>query len=129
MNNASPLNADTPASGPSPTSAAGTSAATAGRTRFYLALAVVSLLVAGVLALFASSQPDGLERVAIDTGFANSAQDSAVADSPLADYTLAGGDSRAHSAAAGVAGVALMAAVAFGVFGLLGRRSSDADHQ
>lgn len=101
--------------------------ARAGRGRFYAAMAVVALLVAAVLALFASAEPDGLERVAIDTGFADSAQDSAVADSPLADYTLGGAaaePSPARSATAGVAGVALMAAVAFGVFGLLGRRSS-----
>lgn len=107
-------------------------AATAGRGRFYLVMAVVSLLIAAVLALFASAQPDGLERVAIDKGFADSAQQSAVASSPLADYTLGGETADAspvRSAAAGVAGVVLMAAVAFGVFGLLGRRSSTTDQQ
>jgi hypothetical protein len=95
-------------------------------------MALAALVVAAVLALFASAQPDGLERVAIDKGFADSAQDSAVADSPLADYTLGGENaepSPARSAAAGVAGVALMAAVAFGVFGLIGRRASTPDQQ
>ena len=103
-----------------------------GRGRFYTVMAVAALLIAGVLALFASAAPDGLERVAIDQGFADSAQDSAVAGSPLADYTLGGGEaepSAGRSAAAGIAGVALMAAVAFGVFGLLGRRSSNPDQQ
>lgn len=97
-----------------------------------MVMALVALLVAAVLALFASAEPDGLERVAIDKGFAESAQDSAVAGSPLADYTLGGQEaepSSARSAAAGVAGVALMAAVAFGVFGLLGLRSSTPQQQ
>lgn len=100
---------------------------------FYVALAVVSLLVAGVVALFASPEPDGLERVAIDTGFAEQAEDSAVAGSPLADYTLGGEPESSQpwrNAAAGVIGVGIMAAMAFGVFGLLGWRArSQVDHE
>lgn len=115
-----------------PAAVDGSAATAAGRGRFYLVMAIASLLVAAVLALFASAQPDGLERVAIDKGFADSAEDSPVASSPLADYSLGGEAaeaSPARSAAAGVAGVALMAAVAFGVFGLLGRRSGTTDQQ
>lgn len=94
---------------------------------FFVALAVVSLALAGFVALFASPDPDGLERVAIDTGFAEQAEDSAVADSPLADYTVGGEQDSPQpwrNAAAGVIGVGIMAAVAFGVFGLLGRRAA-----
>ncbi|MDQ1245993.1 MAG: hypothetical protein QG597_360 [Actinomycetota bacterium] len=96
----------------------------AGR-RFYALAAAACLLIAGVVSLLASSQPDGLERVAQDTGFASSAQDSATSRSPLADYQVAVGGSDSGplgAAAAGVVGVALTAAVAFGLFAMVGRR-------
>ena len=52
----------------------------------------VGLAVAFALAFFvspyASSEPDGLERVAIDNGFADQAQEHALADGPLADYAV-----------------------------------------
>ena len=93
------------------------------RSRFYLAVAAVCLLVAGVLALFASSAPDGLERVAEDQGFADAAADSATASSPLADYDVAAGGTAASRAVAGVIGVAVTAGVAFAVFGALSMRT------
>ncbi len=91
---------------------------------FYLILALTALLVAAVVALFASSAPDGLEKVAEDVGFAEAAQDSAAAGSPLADYEVpaaASPDSPVNRAFAGVVGVALTAGVAFAVFGALAR--------
>lgn len=101
----------------------------AGR-RFYLLAGAVCLLIAGVVSLLASSQPDGLERVAEDTGFASSAQDSATSGSPLADYQVAVGDpdgSPLGTAAAGIVGVAITAAVAFGVFAAVARRTPASD--
>ena len=50
----------------------------------------VSLLLAGVVSYYASSSPDGLEKVAGDIGFIESAEDSAVAGSPLSDYGVSG---------------------------------------
>ena len=44
----------------------------------------VSLALAGGVSYYASSQPDGLEKVAGDVGFLDSAEESAVKDSPLA---------------------------------------------
>jgi len=106
--------------------AAGTGRRVSNRT-FYLILAVVALLVAAVLALFASSAPDGLEKVAEDVGFAEAAEDSATSGSPLADYELpaaATPDSPVNRAFAGVVGVALTAGVAFAVFGAVARSRS-----
>lgn len=80
---------------------------------------VLSLGLAGVASFYASSSPDGLERVAEDTGFAESARDSAVADSPVADYALGDGDSRFSVGAAGLTGVGITALVAFGLFAVL----------
>ena len=62
---------------------------TAGRRAFWLAGLLVTLVVAGILSSCASASPDGLEWAAGESGFADTARDSAVAGSPLADYGVA----------------------------------------
>ncbi|MET0696949.1 MAG: energy-coupling factor ABC transporter permease [Acidimicrobiia bacterium] len=62
----------------------------AGAWGFAAAGLVVAALLVLVVAPLASSEPDGLERVAIDQGFIDSAEDHPLADSPLADYEVAG---------------------------------------
>lgn len=97
--------------------------------RFFAAALVVSLLVAGVASYYASSHPDGLEHVAEQTGFIDSAEDSATADSPLADYQTTGiDDARFSGGLAGVIGVVVMLVVSSGLFWLIRRRDpSDAE--
>lgn len=74
---------------------------------------LVSLVVAGVVSLAASAHPDGLEYVGEVLGFGSSAQDSAVATGPLADYAVAGlGVPALAAGLAGVIGVLVTAAVA-----------------
>jgi hypothetical protein len=88
---------------------------------------VVSLLLAGVVSYYASSAPDGLEKVAGEIGFGESAQDSAVSGSPLSDYGVSAvSDERLSVGLAGVIGVVLTAVVAFGLFHLLARRNRTA---
>jgi cobalt/nickel transport protein len=83
----------------------------------------VALLLAGLASYYASSSPDGLEKVAEDEGFIDSAEDSAVADSPLADYGVEGVDNeRAAVGLAGIVGVAVTFVVAGGLFYLVARR-------
>lgn len=83
----------------------------------------VALLLAGLVSYYASSSPDGLEKVAGDQGFLDSAEDSATAGSPLADYGVAGvEDERASVGLAGVLGVIVTFVVAGGGFVLLARR-------
>ena len=83
---------------------------------------VVSLLLAVVVSLFASASPDGLEHVAETLGFAETAEESAVAESPLADYGTAGvAQEWLSTAIAGVVGLALTGVVAFGLMRLLVR--------
>jgi hypothetical protein len=84
------------------------------------------LLVALGLAVFlsplASSSPDGLERVARDQGFAETARDHALADSPLAGYGLRGvGDEGVSTAVSGVVGVVITFGVGLVLFGALRR--------
>lgn len=91
--------------------------------RFLVAGAVVALAIAGVASYYASSDPDGLERVAEDHGFIGDAAEHGLADSPFADYHIARvGDARLSVGLAGVAGVLATALVAGGGFWLLTRR-------
>ena len=86
----------------------------------------VALLIAGVASYYASSSPDGLEKVAGDYGLDANVQDSAVADSPLADYAVTGVENERMSVGlAGVIGVALTFVVAGGLFVLVRRRGGD----
>jgi cobalt/nickel transport protein len=100
---------------------------TSRRTRGFLLVGLlVALLVAGVGSYYASSHPDGLEWSAEQEGFGDTARDSAAADSPLADYAVAGiDDGRLSGGLAGVIGVAVTLLVAGGVTLLVRRRSGD----
>jgi hypothetical protein len=77
----------------------------------------VALALAFFVSPFASSEPDGLERVSIDTGFDDTARAHALADGPLADYAVGGiDDGRVSTGLAGIIGVALCFAVGAAVF-------------
>jgi cobalt/nickel transport protein len=86
---------------------------------------LVSLVLAGFVSFYASSRPDGLEFVAGEQGFLDSAGDHASADSPFADYATRGiDDARLSGGLAGVVGVLVVGALAFVLFRVLaGRRS------
>lgn len=87
---------------------------------------VVALLVAGVASHYASSHPDGLEHVAEQTGFLDSAEDSPVADSPFADYTTTGvDDERLSVGIAGVLGTLVVLVLAGGLAMALRRRTPE----
>ena len=85
--------------------------------KFYIGGALVSLLLAGVVSFYASSHPDGLEKVAGDVGFIETAKDPATAGSALADYGVKGVENERASV-----GVAATGAVATGLFIFLGKR-------
>ncbi|MEW6182708.1 MAG: PDGLE domain-containing protein [Bacillota bacterium] len=76
---------------------------------------VAAVIVAGILSPFASSDPDGLEKVARTNGFIDKGEGKAVVHAPMADYTLPGVRSEGVSTAvAGIAGTALTFVIAFG---------------
>jgi hypothetical protein len=91
---------------------------------FVLIGLAVTAVLAGVVSGFASSSPDGLERVAEDEGFLDQGQDHDLADSPVADYSVRGVDnSRLSTGLAGLIGITVTFAVGYGVLFLVRRRS------
>lgn len=94
------------------------------RNRMFLLIGLsVALLIAGVVSYYASSSPDGLESTAEDSGFLDSAKDSATAGSPLADYGVSGVDSERLSVGlAGVIGVLVVLLLATLLTTLIKRR-------
>lgn len=85
--------------------------------------AAVAVVVATVLSQLSASAPDGLERVATETGILASARDHALASGVFADYATAGiSDPALSLAVAGASGVALTLAIGYGVFATIRRR-------
>ena len=90
------------------------------------------LLVAAGLALFvsgfASSSPDGLEKVAGDKGFLEAARDHLFADGPLADYTVRGIDNqRLSTGLSGLIGVLVTFGLGLALFALVRAMRSGRD--
>jgi cobalt/nickel transport system permease protein len=91
---------------------------------FVLAGIVSALLLVLVVAPLASADPDGLERVAADTGFAATAEDHPLGG-PLADYGVAGIESeRTGTIVAGAIGVVVTFGVGLGLIALARRRTA-----
>ncbi len=90
---------------------------------------LVSLVLAGVVSVYASGHPDGLEFVAHSLGFDTSASEHGTSGSPLADYGVRGVEnSRLSGGLAGIIGVVLVGVLAFGLTYLLRRRGSGGEH-
>jgi hypothetical protein len=85
-----------------------------GRRWWIVGVAIAALIVI-VLAPLASSDPDGLERVAADHGFVGQAQ--AALYSIIPDYTIPGIGGNLSTVLAGLVGIAIV----FGLMVLLGR--------
>lgn len=90
---------------------------------FIGACLAVALALAFVVSPEASSSPDGLNKVAIDEGFAGTETDHALADVPTAGYAVSGiDDERLSTGVAGVIGVLVTFGIAGGLFYVVGRR-------
>ncbi|GAA3229531.1 PDGLE domain-containing protein [Actinocorallia longicatena] len=98
-------------------------------TRKFLGAALLAALVlAGVVSFYASSSPDGLEKVAADKGIDAKVEDHASKDSPLADYGVKGVENaRLSGGLAGVAGVAVVLVAGTGLFWVIRRKPQTAE--
>ena len=85
-----------------------------------------TVVVAVAVSQLSSGNPDGLEFVAEQHGFADSAEEHTLGDTPLAEY---GGnlsdDDRLNTAVAGLVGVVVTLGLGYGLFWLIRRRSPD----
>lgn len=94
-----------------------------GTLPFLLVSLLVAVLLAGVVSHYASSDPDGLTKVSEDQGFAASASDHELDESPFAGYSTSGLESpRLSGGVAGVAGVVTTFLLAGAVSFLVRRR-------
>ena len=83
---------------------------------FAIGAVLVALVLATAISQFAAGDPDGLERVAEDTGFADTAVAQPFADGLFADYATRGLDNEGLSLAiAGSTGVLLTLTVGWGM--------------
>ncbi|WEH40226.1 energy-coupling factor ABC transporter permease [Streptomyces sp. AM 2-1-1] len=96
-------------------------------TRGLLAAGLLAALVlAGFVSYYASSSPDGLEKVATDQGIDRHVKEHASADSPLADYGVKDvDDARLSGGLAGVIGVGATVVVGGTVFWVIRRRRDE----
>jgi PDGLE domain len=91
--------------------------------KFLLAGLAVAVFLAAVVSFYASSTPDGLEKVAADTGINANQADHPLADAPFADYGTEGvKNERLSGALAGIAGVVLTLVIGSALFIVVRRR-------
>jgi hypothetical protein len=94
--------------------------------RFTILALAVAIGLGTALSPFASASPDGLERVAADTGFVERGQLAGVQEhAPVADYGAPGvSDPRLATGLAGFAGTLLVFALVSGAGVVVRRRSA-----
>ena len=94
---------------------------------FVLAALLVSVLLAALVSPFASSRPDGLEKVAEDKGFLEKADEhpSVWKYSPIPDYTVGGTENESlDTAVAGLIGTVVTFALGLGLAKLISGKNS-----
>jgi len=108
---------------------AGTPARRISTKRVLVAGLLVTALFAVVVSQLASRNPDGLEFVATQQGFADTATGSLASGSPLAEYGagLSGRDT-VDTAIAGLVGIAIVLLIGFGLFKLMRRGERGTPH-
>ncbi|WP_433226877.1 PDGLE domain-containing protein [Actinomadura formosensis] len=94
--------------------------------RFLAGFLLVSLVLAGFVSYYASSHPDGLEKIAADKGISAKEKDHSLKDSPLGDYGVKGvGNARLSGGLSGVIGVGAVLLVGGGLFWGVRRRGTE----
>jgi len=87
---------------------------------------LIALFLAGILSPFASTFPDGLERVAVDLGFLKRGEGKPLVSSPLPDYAVPGIKSELlATASAGVVGTLVTLMAVYGLTLVVRRRKED----
>lgn len=91
--------------------------------RRFVSIAIfLSVLIAGVLSYFASSHPDGLEKVSADKGLNTQETTSAISNSFFADYGIAGLEN--STGIAGIIGVVITGIAGYALIKWVSKSSS-----
>ena len=81
---------------------------------------LVAVTLAAVVSQWASSEPDGLNKVAQDQGFASTEEDHTFDDSPVAGYEVDGVENEVMSKAlSGLLGVVVTFVIGAGLFAMM----------
>jgi PDGLE domain len=92
---------------------------------FVIAGLLLGVALVVLVSPFANPDPDGLNRVALDEGFAASETDHELEESPLADYAVRGVDNeRISKGLSGVIGLLATFALGLGLFTLMRKRKT-----
>jgi len=87
---------------------------------------VVSLFLAGLISIFASPWPDGLEKVAEDKGFLEKGEIEPPIKSPIPDYTFPGlKNEKIATSVAGILGTAIVFVLGYGVSALIKKKNQN----
>jgi len=91
--------------------------------KWIIILLGVAVLAAVFLSPFASTKPDGLERVAEDKWFLERGKEPQVVNSPIPDYAVPGiKNEKLATAIAGLVGVIIVAALGFALGAILKKK-------
>ncbi|WP_030673716.1 energy-coupling factor ABC transporter permease [Streptomyces sp. NRRL B-1347] len=105
-------------------------AAARSHRKLWAAGLVTSLVLAGFVSFYASTNPDGLEKVARDKGIDQKEKEHAAKDSPFFDYSVEGiTNTRLSGGLAGVVGVGVTVVAGTGVFWAVRRRRAQSTDQ
>ncbi|HSK94695.1 MAG TPA: PDGLE domain-containing protein [Candidatus Angelobacter sp.] len=97
------------------------------RTKLVIGGLVIAALVVVAASLWASGDPDGLERVAEEQGFDGAGQEAPFA--LIADYVFPGLDGPAATVVAGLLGIVVVFGLVWVVGRALAARRTAADHR
>lgn len=86
---------------------------------------ITAIFLAAVISLFASSWPDGLEKVAEDKGFLEKGAVEPVFNAPLPDYLWPNlKDEKLATSLAGISGTLLVFGMSYGLAALIKRKKN-----
>jgi cobalt/nickel transport protein len=89
---------------------------------------VLTLLLAGIISMFASPWPDGLEKVAENHGFLEKGEGEPAIKSPVPDYEWPGlKNEKLATSIAGIAGTLVVFGLGYGLAILLKRKEHKAE--
>jgi cobalt/nickel transport protein len=84
---------------------------------------VVAVFLAGIISMFASSHPDGLEKVAENLGFLEKGEGEPAIKSPVPDYEWPGlKNEKLATSIAGIAGTLVVFGLGYGLAAILRRK-------